>query len=762
MEAGTTAAPPQESAPEAAPRPRRRRRTELLWALATALLALAIATVDLELWDADAHIPFFGASGDIAYHLTTVKDIAGDHGWFWHNDALGAPFGQDNYDFAAPFGDTAHYAIVWVLGLALGDPAVVLNAFFLLGFALIAVLAYAVLRDLGAARPPALVAALLFAFLPYHTIGNQHHLFLTAYYAIPPAIWLVVIVAEGRRVFDRAARGRTAGLVAACVLVGAASSHYAVFALLVLATVVPVAAVARRSRRIALQGAAVAALVAGSLVLAHAPALVHQNGAADDVAMRQPGESELLGLKLADMVIPRDTHRIDFLARRGAQYSAKTPIRAAGFSPALGSVATVGLAGALIVLLTTGMSGAAASRRRSRVAIAGAVALMSFLIGTIGGGSSLIAFEISPQVRAWNRLALFIAFAALLAVALALTAFGDRLRARGSPAWAAGVVAAVVGVAGILDQTSPHDAPDHAKVAAAWNVDADFGDAMQARLPSGTKVLQLPYMSYPEHGSIHGLGDYDLFKGYVHTDGMRWTYGAIRGRPSDWLASRQTLAPEQLAAAAAAAGFDAVYLDRAGYPDNGAAVAAALETVTGPGTSATSKDGRLTFFDLRPAAARLAGGTSAAERMQLADALLYPVLLGFGDGFSQQETADGLPFRWAGRDARLTLDNGFPGTRIVTFSTQLFGGTAAPSKVTLTLPNGASRTITTTAAGMAARVPLRLEEGHATLRLQTEGAPARPPPGDVRDLRLRVVDPKIEYAPLAPHRLARYAAAATP
>jgi hypothetical protein len=57
---------------------------------------------------------------------------------------------------------------------------------------------------------------------------------------------------------------------------------------------------------------------------------------------------------------------------------------------------------------------------------------------------------------------------------------------------------------------------------------------------------------------------------------------------------------------------------------------------------------------------------------------------------------------------------------------------------------------------------LRLREGDATLRLQTVGPAAPHPPENVRDLRLRVEDPRIEYAPLQPARLTRYVAAATP
>jgi hypothetical protein len=734
-----------------------------MWVLATALVATVVAALDLKLWKMHGHVPIFGASGDGAYYLATVKDVV-EHGWFWHNPDLGAPFGQANYDFAAPFGDVVHYVIVEVLARVLGDPVLVFNAFFLLCFPLIAVVAYAVMRDLGAAPVAALVGGVLFAFVPYHMLRNQSHLFLTAYYSIPLAVWLAVSLAEGRQLLDRAKGRRTLLVAAACFVVGAASNYYAVFAMIVLLTVVPVAAIARRSPRIALRGLAVTALVAATFTLCHSPAIVYPlvHGANDTVAQRKPAESELFGLKLAYMVIPRPQHRVAFMARRGEVYARNTPLFAEGFEPSLGTVATLGLIAAIIVLLSTGLGAAAASVRRTRIAAAGAVALASFVVGTIGGISALIAYELTPQVRAWNRLSLVIAFASLLAVALLLTALGDRLRARGRPAWLLGVLAATVGVIGILDQTSPLDAPNYAAVAAAWKIDGDFAATMQHRFPAGTQVLQLPYMSYPENGPVLGVADYDLFKGYLHSTGLRWTYGAVRGRPSDWLAQHQDLAPDQLAACAAAAGFGAVYVDRAGYPDGGAAVTAALQKLAGPGTSGGSTDGRLEFFDLRPAAARLARSTSAAQRAQISDALLYPVMVGYGDGFSYQEAAGTTIYRWAGPDARVTFDNPLHGTRTVTYSAQLFGGGPGPSTVTLALPDGTRRAIRVDATGRPVRLRLRLRHGDATLRLRTAGPAAPNPPGTVRDLRLRVQGQAIEYAPLAAPSLAGYVAAATP
>jgi hypothetical protein len=137
-------------------------------------------------------------------------------------------------------------------------------------------------------------------------------------------------------------------------------------------------------------------------------------------------------------------------------------------------------------------------------------------------------------------------------------------------------------------------------------------------------------------------------------------------------------------------------------------------------------------------------------------------MLTHGDGFSYQEVDGPTPYRWAGPDARVTLENPLYGTRAVGYTAQLFGTGPAPSTVTFTLPDGSRRSFRVDDKGRRVRLHLRLKHGDATLRLRTAGPAAPNPPGNVRDLRLRVQEQAIDYAPLAPPLLARYVAAATP
>src|SRR5205807_609107 len=99
---------------------------------------------------------------------------------------------------------------------------------------------------------------------------------------------------------------------------------------------------------------------------------------------------------------------------------------------------------------------------------------------------------------------------------------------------------------------------------------------------------------------------------------LRWSYGGIRGRESDWqrqwAASIDTRAVEGLAAA----GFSALYVDRFGLPDKGLALDRLLNSITGPAV-AESDNGRLRWYDLRGVKATLedrigAGGVAQVAR----------------------------------------------------------------------------------------------------------------------------------------------------
>src|SRR5215208_4153490 len=162
---------------------------DFAWALGTvALTCLALIPL-LRLWRADLHAPF-SYHADALLHLMFTKGVL-KHGWWLENPDIGAPFGQQLYDFPVLVGDSLHLALIKLLGVFSSDPVVVLNLFFLLSFPLVALASFVVLRQLGISAAVALVCSVLYALAPYHFWRGEDHLFFGTYYSVPVGAYLV-------------------------------------------------------------------------------------------------------------------------------------------------------------------------------------------------------------------------------------------------------------------------------------------------------------------------------------------------------------------------------------------------------------------------------------------------------------------------------------------------------------------------------------------------------------------------------------------
>ncbi|HEV3479944.1 MAG TPA: hypothetical protein VG144_10920 [Gaiellaceae bacterium] len=160
-------------------------------------------------------------------------------------------------------------------------------------------------------------------------------------------------------------------------------------------------------------------------------------------------------------------------------------------------------------------------------------------------------------------------------------------------------LAAVLGallLVGVFDQTTEASTPPYEAVEAAWREDAAFYSALEDRLPDEAMVVNLPYEPFPEPAP--GLRDpYEPAKAYLHTGDLRWSYGAMRGRPEDWAAANASKPAPELVAAAREEGFTGILLDREADAPRSDALEAELRAAVGAEPE-RSPDGRFAFFRL--------------------------------------------------------------------------------------------------------------------------------------------------------------------
>ena len=557
-------------------------------------LCLLILTFTLRLWQADLRVPL-AYSGDSLFTQLWIKGIF-ENGWYLQNDAVGAPLGSDLRDF--PMTDNLHFFILKCLGLGWADTALVFNIYYLLSYPLATLTAFGVLRHLRLGVAPSLVAGLLYTFLPYHFLrGMTGHLFLAAYFLVPLAIlmalWLVRT--DPGEPPARWSAGKLIVSVLICLLLASTGVYYAFFSCFLLCLAGVLAALERRSvRPLGLALLLTSVIVLGALANLY-PILDYRrtHGVNSEAVLRLAIGTEIYGLKITQLLLPPSYHRLHFLAVKKLAYNTEAPLGSGDYWY-LGVVGLIGFFCLLLVLLARGV-------RECTPGILSTLALFnvsSILFATASGFGAVFSFLVLPELRAYERMSIFIAFFALFTVALLLDRLSARFGAGRGGRCLSFALAGLVLSLGIWDQTSRQLVPAYDVLKAQYGSDDAFVRAIEATAPSGAMIFQLPFVPFPENPPVQRMTDYDHLRGYLHSRSLRWSYGCVKGtKGNSWQKQLANQPTQALVRLLAEAGFHGVYLDRFGFADGGAAIESDLKrlTCTKP---LVSRDKRLVFFKL--------------------------------------------------------------------------------------------------------------------------------------------------------------------
>jgi hypothetical protein len=695
--------------------------TELGYAAIAGLLSLAIALWALKIWDANLSVPFrYSEVDDTKFYLLLIKGILA-HGWFLTNHNLGAPFGQQLFDY--PQGaDNLNLFTVKLIGLIAPHPGVVIDVFLFVTFVLDGAAACLVLRRLGVSPLVSIVCAVLFALLPYHFFRSDSHLFLSSYWSLPFTAYLFIAVLDDRPLFTRRPPGgrvrrwltpASVATVLMCLVIASTGLYYAVFGLIMVAAALVLKLLLQRRLTPLLPGLAAFALVLVVLVANLAPTVVyHAQHGGNSAEVHSASEGDSLAMSASYLVLPPLHDRIAPLRHLTEHYANVTPPH--GYCEqcyeSVGTTGDVGLLWLLVIAFGS-LIGAAFVTRVARVHRWSAVGVAVVLaIAVTGGVSSLTRVFVSNDIRAWNRMSVLIAFFALLTVGLLLDQLLAWIRVRGTRdrrlgrlgPWPGVLLAVAVLAFGVVDQTSRFFVPNFAKDAAAYHSDARLDATIERTLPRGADLMELPYVPYPEGyqpNSAPGQTlpfseitnfEYELGRPYIQSHGLSFSYGAMKGRATNWAAQ---LAAKPLAVSVigvTAAGFPGLTVDTDGYPGAVPAVVATLRRLLGVAPH-YSADHTFLFYDLRPFARRLRARHTTAQMRALRAATLYPLRLSCSTG-------------------RLTIVNPSSTTQRAVLAAGVSGGAGAGA-----LRLSVRGEPLTAAAGNRLRVPLVLAPGTTTV-----------------------------------------------
>jgi len=575
-------------------------RQSLLTSLApyviVAILSVLIVAVVYHFWKIDWRVPL-NTDPDAHQQQAIVKNFV-EGGHFYVNPSLGAPGQQELYDFPLPHWT---HLIVWdVLRLFSHNYGVVLNLYFFLTYPLCALTGLYALRRFGISTGLAIAGAVLFAFSPFHTLRSESHIFLSSLYTLPLAAMVCVWLAVGNPLFGFQLSDQMPSrppitkdgviALASCVLMGWDHPYYAFFTAGFLLIGGLLGQFRYEHRRTLITALLMCAVVAAALFTALLPNILyfHTQGRVA-VGQRLPEESERYPLTIVQLIAPIQTHRVPFLNHIRQFYDQRAEMVNENSTATLGFLGSVGLFVSLASLF----------RKRSSEFLysLGILNLWALLVGIMGGFGALFAFLVSPQVRAYNRISVFIAFFSTAALIWTIDCW---MRSRQSESQFMGllIIPSLLLTIGILDQVPDHSRIPRSIVEAEFNQQGAFISRIDNLLPPHSMIFQLPYACYPECGGVNRMEQDSHLVGYLHSSNLRWSYGAMHFRPTDrWQERVAAEPPDQMVQSLADAGFAGIYIDRYGYADNGAALETQLRKLL-KSEPITDSRGRYLFFRL--------------------------------------------------------------------------------------------------------------------------------------------------------------------
>ncbi len=534
----------------------------------------------------------YGYSGDSLACLMFIRRSM--EGWIFNNNHQGFPFGSNLLDY--PMSDTGSFLILKALGLIFKTPQAAMNLYFLIGFPVTFVCSYVCLRTLDVLCPFSVAASLLFVFLPFH-FQRVPHLFYTWYFVVPIFFYF------GFRLFSSKLFGlwketaRSQALLDALVLFSLASfgAYYAFFGCLLLSISSVSGAMRNKTYSNFVLGFVASCIVSFGVFINIAPNIYHRMTAGRNLEFGHdaPSDSETCGLKLVQMLLPRQNHRIGRLSRITERYSKTFPLVNENATSALGFIGALGFISLLCVAIAL-MSGLHVD---DRLVFFSVVNIFLFFFATVGGFSALFALLVTPLLRGWNRISVFIGFGAIAGIFLALQISLEKFFLEAQVKKLIWPIAVGILIAGFLDQTVPAPLSDNNAIRAEFESDHLFIRKIETLVPPKSAIYQLPYMPFPEVPPIHQLMDYGLSRGFIQSHSLRWNYGGMKGRDGDMffrLLSQQPLV-KQLKVVKRL-GFRGVYIDRRGYEDHGKEIETNLANLLGISPSVVSKDNQLSFF----------------------------------------------------------------------------------------------------------------------------------------------------------------------
>ena len=195
---------------------------------------------------------------------------------------------------------------------------------------------------------------------------------------------------------------------------------------------------------------------------------------------------------------------------------------------------------------------------KNRISLLSELNLFAVLLATIGGFSSIFNYFITPMIRSYNRISVYIAFICILAFCM----FIDKIiRNRNIVFY---IAFSIILLFTLYDQNQDTKFYNK-KEMQLYIQDKKFIQNIEKVMQEKSSIYQLPTVAYDDTIPLvrNKYKHYRLFIGYIFSKKLKWSYGAETGRvENEWYKKVNEMDAHNLLNEISYAGFDGLYIDK--------------------------------------------------------------------------------------------------------------------------------------------------------------------------------------------------------
>ena len=580
--------------------------------------------------------------------------------------------------------------------------------------------------------------SMIFSLLPFYFMRNVEHIVLAEYYFVPLSVIICIWCYEGNIGYikeDSLFKNKYNWflLLFAFLIANNGIAYYPAFTCFFILLSGFVKMFEIKNYKAMFPSILSVLLICFLFVINFIPAFmqVAKVGKNTEVAHRTIFEAEIHGLKISQMLLPQYVPGFSRIENKMRFYHNNAPLSHENNSAYLGIVGSIGFIYLLIGLLKK-KDGMLVNDIISRKELLAKLNIFGVLLATIGGFGTIFAVLVTPMLRGYNRISVFIAFFSICGLLLWIEGISRYYKKEH-------LIIAMISLTFLsLVMQLPIAAtrPNYQNIKRQFNSDKKFVENIEKNMPKDAMIYQFPYHKFPEGGHVNEMHDYYELIGFLYSHDLRWSYGSIKGRYADqWAETLAKLPLEEKMNVLSIVGFKGIYVDwRAYKPSEQEQIDNALHKILNV-APLISENKNLSFYSMETYNKKHLSGLSSKTLDEMKDKLLNGISKVSLSGIYDEEKNKNVTWRWMNKKAKLiVVNNGNQYNKTLNFTAFMPGDKVYDLIVEI---NGEKHGYRIDKKGTHVSLPINFKNGQNLILIQTD-APRVVAPNESRELYLRL------------------------